>query len=1041
MNPSDSLHLDEHLARLLAAYDQGIENADGHAATIDVPSFHHDLNSNEHRVEPLSGGGGNQGSISDLLPDASRGDPYRAPAAVPMPETHRVGRFELRRQLGRGGCGIVFLAYDPKLKREVALKIPRPELLMSADARKRLLREATAAAAFDHPNLVPVYETGEIGPVCFIATVFCPGQTLAEWLDRQAFPVPIRQAARLVAQLAEAVQHAHDRGVLHRDLKPNNVILQDAKADVNSPEAPPGACPLRGDYFTPRIVDFGLAKLADQGPGETATRQVLGTPKYMAPEQAQARHEDVGPEADVYALGGILYELLTGRAPYEGPTDVEVLRQCIEGNLTPPGKLRKDIPRDLEAICLKSMSRSPARRYRTAIDFADDLRRFLDGLPTLARPLNALGRASRTLRRNDQLFALITVTTIAFLLLAAGFWSAYQSRKFQVVQNESQLREAERTRLENSRSYVRHVGDAFHLWETGNFELMDTSLRNARLACGANGYPPEFAWGYGAQLARLKHNPIPCPPDQPVAIASSGPFFAVGHRDGSISVWKSQTMQPAGLVKAHEKSISRLLFREPRRLVSFGGGIAREWAMSANGELHALPDMSPLAPSASASHLALAPDSKTTATTNLEGAVRLGGETITASARATALEFIPSPIHKWLLAVGTADGVIQLFDQQHREVRTLAGTGDAILGLATSPDGDSLYAIAGSCVCEWNVPSGKLQVRHGFGRDLRGISFLDGSRTLALVSNDGLRVVDLAADTGGPALRSLASPVVAAATRSDGSEVGAAYADGSVEVSSRQSLSPRRFAAQGRSPLAALRFTENGPLVGIESTGREVALWEFGEKVKLQFRAETRAAVVDYSPATGWLAAGDDRGRVTVWSPGTREVVGTFDTKSGGAVRFISFSNNGRWLAVPMEENSIAVWLIGEAAHSFHMPGYDGNGVLRFLGDDMIATSGPDGLIRVWSLLTRREEHTLIGHLGRVTSLAATPDVRTLASGAANGEVKLWDLTSGLELFGLKRHNGPVLAAEFSADGRLLLTGGRAPGGRGELVYWDALKE
>src|SRR5262249_37881245 len=157
--------------------------------------------------------------------------------------------------------------------------------------------------------------------------------------------------------------------VLHRDLKPNNIILQESKDEfINDQGPPPGSCLLRGDYFVPRVVDFGLAKLSESGQAETATRQVLGTPKYMAPEQAQAKRDDIGPEADVYALGVILYEMLAGRPPYDGATDVEVLRQAIEGQLTPPRSLRADIPRDLEAICLKAMARTPGGRYRTAID-------------------------------------------------------------------------------------------------------------------------------------------------------------------------------------------------------------------------------------------------------------------------------------------------------------------------------------------------------------------------------------------------------------------------------------------------------------------------------------------------------------------------------------------------------------------------------------------------------------------------------------------------------------------------------------------------
>ena len=213
MDSSDSLKMDENLARFLAAYDQGIDGGDAGPDTVHIRNPGDSaLSPAERRATPLRPGESNVGSLGEVLPDAA---PARAntpfdvtPAPLPIGGSHRIGRFELRRQLGKGGCGIVFLAYDPKLQREVALKIPRPEMLLNSDAKRRLIREALAAAEFDHPNLVPVYETGEIGPVCFIATAFCPGPTLADWLDRQAFPVPVRQAARLVATVAEAVQHA-----------------------------------------------------------------------------------------------------------------------------------------------------------------------------------------------------------------------------------------------------------------------------------------------------------------------------------------------------------------------------------------------------------------------------------------------------------------------------------------------------------------------------------------------------------------------------------------------------------------------------------------------------------------------------------------------------------------------------------------------------------------------------------------------------------------------------------------------------------------
>ena len=228
------------------------------------------------------------------------------------------------------------------------------------------------------------------------------------------------------------------------------------------------------------MVDFGLAKLMERGgPSETNTRQILGTPKYMAPEQALARHADVGPTADVYALGVILYELLSGRAPYEGASDVDVLRQSIDGNMTHPRHIRREIPRDLEAICLKAMAKSSDRRYRTAIDLADDLRRFLDGKPTIARPLKWPGRAVRWLRRNDQWVALGVVTTVALLLFAVGSWYMYQTRQLQDNQDRAAKEQEARTVADQQRQYARNVREAFMAWRTG-----DIKASTRRHRCG-----------------------------------------------------------------------------------------------------------------------------------------------------------------------------------------------------------------------------------------------------------------------------------------------------------------------------------------------------------------------------------------------------------------------------------------------------------------------------------------------------------------------------------------------------------------------------
>jgi tetratricopeptide (TPR) repeat protein len=285
----------------------------------------------------------------------------------------------------------------------VALKVPRDEIVMNAALRARFRHEAMAAAGLDHPNIVPVYEALEEGPVCFIASAYCPGITLAAWLRRRRVPVPYSLAAGLVATLAEAVEHAHSRGVLHRDLKLSNVLLE---------AAAPGSLDDEHAEPIPRVTDFGLAKMLDPAPGEveahtTQSGVILGTPSYMAPEQAAGRASSVGPPADIYSLGVILYEILTGRPPFQEESTLETLLLVRTQDPVSPSRLRPRLPRDLETICLKCLRKQPQSRYSSAAALAEDLRRFLAALPIHARPTPARERVVKWVRRHPTL-ALLT---------------------------------------------------------------------------------------------------------------------------------------------------------------------------------------------------------------------------------------------------------------------------------------------------------------------------------------------------------------------------------------------------------------------------------------------------------------------------------------------------------------------------------------------------------------------------------------------------------------------------------------------------------
>ncbi|TMQ30657.1 MAG: serine/threonine protein kinase, partial [Planctomycetota bacterium] len=319
---------------------------------------------------------------------------------APLPEDMalpRIPGYEVEAVLGRGGMGVVFKAWHLRLNRPVALKMLLAGAYAAPQDLARFQREAEAEAGLRHPHIVQVHDVGEHDGRPYFTMEFVEGGSLAQKLA--GTPQPARQAAALVASLAEAVQVAHQGGIVHRDLKPANVLLA---ADG-----------------TPKITDFGLARRLEGGAGVTQSGVPLGTPSYMAPEQARGQTRAIGPAMDVYALGAILYELLTGRPPFQGETAACTIHQVVTQDAVPPSRLNFKVPRDLETICLKCLQKEPARRYASAAALGDDLRRFGEGRPIQARPLGWGGRLWRWGQRNPAVAALVA-TALALIALATG---------------------------------------------------------------------------------------------------------------------------------------------------------------------------------------------------------------------------------------------------------------------------------------------------------------------------------------------------------------------------------------------------------------------------------------------------------------------------------------------------------------------------------------------------------------------------------------------------------------------------------------------
>src|SRR5438270_2615260 len=312
------------------------------------------------------------------------------------------GDYELLQEIGRGGQGVVYRAHQKSLNRTVALKVIALGPWTTETHLKRFRREAEAAASLEHPGIVPIHEVGERDGQCYFSMKFVEGGQLDEVVRRE--PMPIRPAVELIVKVARTVHYAHEHGILNRDIKPGNILLD--------------------QHGEPHLTDFGLARLVEADSTVTGTLDVLGTPSYMAPEQAAGNNTEISRNTDVYGLGAVLYQLLTGHPPFAGGTTYETVKLLLETEPRPPRQLNPKVDRDLSTICLKCLEKDPKRRYASALSLAEDLEHWLKHEPILARHAGIFAHGKKWVRRNPAIAALIA----ALVALAAAMgWNVWKS--------------------------------------------------------------------------------------------------------------------------------------------------------------------------------------------------------------------------------------------------------------------------------------------------------------------------------------------------------------------------------------------------------------------------------------------------------------------------------------------------------------------------------------------------------------------------------------------------------------------------------------
>ncbi len=959
---------------------------------------------------------------------ATTNETSRGIEAIHNPCTvHTLGRFQLLRLLGCGGCGMVYLAEDPHLGRQVALKVPRPDVLAQPTMRQRFLNEARAAASLDHPNIATVYEVGEFEGIGYFTSMYCKGGSLAEWLSKQSIPLASRTSANLVARLADAVHFAHCRGILHRDIKPSNILL------VPRDESEAGG--VDGFEWIPKLIDFGLAKVG--GEDLTNTGELVGTLRYMAPEMFRNESD---ARSDVYGLGTTLYELITGHPVHNSIDRLQLIMQVTSGEPTHPRQLNPLIPRDLETIVLKSIESDPSERYQHAGELADDLRRFSNDFPISARPVSQWERGWRWCRRNR---VLTTIGTVALAACLATIILTINSVISEFRANQS-LRLANETAVRSERSALQSERNAFKSEQRSSEMAALLAWEKGRDLCKASNVGVGLLW-----MARALE----------IAPSSAIGFDSAIRADIAGWIGECHLLRQA-LVHSKRVTVTSFTMDDRYLLTGCDDGVVRAWDLD-SGELH----YEIAAHSQSITDISFSPDGQKMLTASRDGTARLW-DTDSGLPGTLVLRHSPQILSTaWsqkddLLVTGGSDGTVRCWDRTGRELGEPMVTSGPVLSMDISPDNTTLATAGRNAKNEkgevlfWSLDSRqKLPIQLDAAKQFRAIAFSpDGQFVL---SGDDNWEANLWQSQTGDLVAKLLQDGNASSVdfAPNGQTLMIACQDtSSANLVELRHLLPRRNATAPtiyristsnilhRGPMLTARFSHDGRTLGTAGEDCVARIWKRAEtrlpERQLILPASAFKVVLDSSHQLAAVA--DINGQVQLWNleDGNLEDGNMASGKLSHPRRVNSmfFSTNGQRLVSECSDGILRCWdiqtlsareiALDSSVESLALS-HDGHRFLIDCEDSKMRHIGRDSLESIGPAL----EHSV-----GILPVAYSPDGKSFISTTDTGVLAYWDF-GGSQFRWMGQHRSRINCVVFNQQGTAVMTGSAD----GTAVVWDCL--